>query len=155
MPFEGTDQRKKTHGSKSLLFAQCRNRLPAIRAKSHSKRNFNETGQNLYRNRDKNRIHRMDHGQNVHVKILIQNQVLSTSASTKWPMPSENRNYVRSAKNFISQNVFINKFQKVKTPSKSPAYYVSSLIRTLSRRFCGKIDFPKLIDKDNVSDKTW
>ena len=46
-----------------------------------------------------------------------------------------------------SQNVFINKFQKVNYPTKSSTYYLLLLTEISGRRLCGGVDFSKLFHK--------
>ena len=53
----------------------------------------------------------------------------------------------------VSQNVFINEFWKVNSPTKSSTYCLLLLIQTLICRFCWGVDSPKLIDKCIVPDK--
>ena len=48
---------------------------------------------------------------------------------------------------FVSQNIFIHWFEKVNSPTKSLSYCFLLLIRISSGRFCGGVDFLKLIDK--------
>ena len=54
----------------------------------------------------------------------------------------------------ISQNVFINQFQKFNSPTKSSTYYLPLPIETLSLRFCEAIDSLKPIDKNIMSDES-
>ena len=59
------------------------------------------------------------------------------------PFGRRSRVYRRTgaSNSFISHNIFIDQFQKVKPPTKSSASCLSKLLRILSRRFCGGVDF--------------
>ena len=55
--------------------------------------------------------------------------------------------------NAISQNVFIDSFEKDDSPTESSTYCLLLLIETFSYRLCGEGDFSNLINKDIVTDK--
>jgi len=73
----------------------------------------------------------------------------SSTTATPRDALSPSRRYSR----LVSQNILVNQFQKVNSPTKSLTYCWLFLIRILSWRFCGGVHFLKLINEFIVSDK--